>query len=456
MTLPDEFQAYYPLTDAERKELWTSGTFVVDTNVLLHLHRFPRPAAEDLLTVLETLGDRLWVPHLVAVEYHQRLAQIFAEQKVEIENVEAKIAEVEGGLTQHMANRLQGRHTTLDPDVLSGTLKQATAEMKAHLAAAKAATPQFGDGDPIQPRVKALLSGRIGPGPNSQGDLDEMYREAEPLLTDKRPPGYIDFLQKSTGAQGASTAGDRGEVYRHNGLRYQSAYGDYVLWQQVLDEVPNRAAGAPLVLITDDRKEDWWHRPKGRTWGPRIELVHDAQKAGASTLTLLTSSRLLEKAQTELNVTLKADSVEQAEKGEALAVTSHGVGSDAAATALRLGAYATGGPIMALIGGGSEALRYVLMSDMDKEVSQLEQLARLATDGADQYTLSGARDIEARLQFQAAYHKANELQETIDTGMRALWVSTGHRARIASARHLLSEALGKYADFEQDQHRSAP
>lgn len=455
MPIPDEFRAYYPLSDDERHALWTEGLFVVDTNVLLNLHRFPRQAAEDLLTVLETLGDRLWIPHQVAVEYHRRLAQIFAEQEDEIVRLTREIDGLKERFDKHMNDRqLNDRHTTIDPDTLSATLADATERMRTHLDEAREAVPKLGSEDPVLARVGDLLSGQIGPGPADQGTLDKLYEEATSRLADKRPPGFVDFEQKSkAAAKGDAGADDHGEVTFHNGLRYQSAYGDYVLWRQVLDELGEREVCPPLALVTDDGKEDWWHIQKGRKVGPRVELVHEAQASGAPTFTLLTSSRLLERAQEELGVVLQAESIEQAEKASAVEDTAETQsGAFDSATAARLEAYASGGPVTALVGSGGEALRYLLASKADEEVGRLEASTRDAWDHAHQYLQSGRRDNEALNRLRTSNSEAHELLRSIESGARWLILTPEQRERVFQARSVMLETHGLFSGPEESPH----
>ena len=52
-----------------------------------------------------------------------------------------------------------------------------------------------------------------------------------------------------------------------------SEYGDLVLWFQTIDKA--KESNQPILLITDDRKDDWWLKFEGRTIGPQPELVHE-------------------------------------------------------------------------------------------------------------------------------------------------------------------------------------
>ncbi len=46
----EKFVAYYQPTGQEFSELWEKCLFVIDTNVLLNLYRFPEQARNDFLT----------------------------------------------------------------------------------------------------------------------------------------------------------------------------------------------------------------------------------------------------------------------------------------------------------------------------------------------------------------------------------------------------------------------
>ena len=77
----DQFESYYlPSTDATSTALHT-GLVALDTNVLLSLYRFQAQAREELFSVLEQLGDQLWIPHQVALEFHQKRLSVIAEQE---------------------------------------------------------------------------------------------------------------------------------------------------------------------------------------------------------------------------------------------------------------------------------------------------------------------------------------------------------------------------------------
>jgi len=68
MSLVKGFES--PTADDFRR-LWEEGMFVLDTSVLLNLHRYRDAARIDILAALTTIKDRLWIPYHVALEYER-------------------------------------------------------------------------------------------------------------------------------------------------------------------------------------------------------------------------------------------------------------------------------------------------------------------------------------------------------------------------------------------------
>lgn len=65
----DGFESYKTPTEADFRALLTGGIIVPDTNILLNLYRYNEQTRSDFLSVLNALGDRLWVPRQVIVEF---------------------------------------------------------------------------------------------------------------------------------------------------------------------------------------------------------------------------------------------------------------------------------------------------------------------------------------------------------------------------------------------------
>ena len=74
--MKSKFPEYYEKPDF--KELWKSASFTFDANVLLDLYSLSPKSSDEMLTVLEGLGDRdqIWIPYQFAYEYHKNLKRV--------------------------------------------------------------------------------------------------------------------------------------------------------------------------------------------------------------------------------------------------------------------------------------------------------------------------------------------------------------------------------------------
>ena len=63
----------------EKKQLWNGCVFVFDTNVLLNLYRYTANTRDTLLTALDDLKDRVWIPYQVAYEYAKNRFDVICE-----------------------------------------------------------------------------------------------------------------------------------------------------------------------------------------------------------------------------------------------------------------------------------------------------------------------------------------------------------------------------------------
>lgn len=74
------FPGYYGLDEKEKEELWTNAIVVIDTNVLLDFYRVSKDTSNELISALEAVRDKLWLPYQIAKEYHNNLSGVISEQ----------------------------------------------------------------------------------------------------------------------------------------------------------------------------------------------------------------------------------------------------------------------------------------------------------------------------------------------------------------------------------------
>jgi 5-methylcytosine-specific restriction endonuclease McrA len=312
------FQNYYRLSDNEFSELWKNCIFVLDTNVLLNLYRFPQEARDDLLRVLDRVKDRLWIPHQVALEYQENRLTVIAEQIKKFNDVKGLIQNMQKNFENELNNlQLRKRHAYINPDKLTAIVQQAFDEYLKELDKyQKKQIDLHSSDDPIRDRIETLVDSRIGAQPTAK-QLEEIYTEGKARYDRKQPPGYLDANK----SQNDKEENKNRDTYLHKSLVFKRIYGDLILWRELIEEC-KRITAQHVIFITDDEKDDWWwiiNSTGKKTIGPRPELIDEiCTEANVKLFYMYNSERFLEYAKKHLKVRIKTESINQVKETKQL------------------------------------------------------------------------------------------------------------------------------------------
>jgi hypothetical protein len=293
-SLRDQFAHFYMPGEDAIATAMTTGLVVPDANVLLNAYRFQRTARDELFGALEKVGGRLWVPHQVGLEFHQTRLAVMADQEDYLDKAgETIVARMNDYLN---AVKSLAKRIGLPPSTVSALENEV---QKAHSAVmlgkfwgdAKADAIRADDhaSDPVLARIDVLLDGRVGV-PMDEAELKAARAEAERRGRDKVPPGYRD----------------------HDKVKGDPA-GDYLVWRQLTDEAAERKPPA-VVFITDDVKDDWYQRERGRTLGARRELRAEMMAEAGVPLMMMTTDAFLHHAGKYLDAEISDETIAQAEE----------------------------------------------------------------------------------------------------------------------------------------------
>ncbi len=111
--------------------------------------------------------------------------------------------------------------------------------------------------DSIQTAIAKVFKDRVGE-PCDRARVETIFDEGGTRYAERIPPGFRD--------QGKA---DENATFTEKCRRY----GDLIVWHQILDYA--QSSGVGVILVTDDKKDDWWQTFKGKTIGPRPELVQE-------------------------------------------------------------------------------------------------------------------------------------------------------------------------------------
>jgi hypothetical protein len=280
------FPGYYRPTEDEFSELWENCLFVLDANVLLNLYRYSQETREELIGILEEISDRLWVPHQAALECHRNRLEVIEQQAAAYDKIQKLLNDAQNKLGNELRSSARpGRHPFIEVDHLLERIENVFTEIKEELEELKQEHPDLLDEDPIRDSITALLEGKIGSSYPSER-MSEIYKEGKTRYENKIPPGYSD----------ADKGGTR-------------QYGDLVLWFQVIDKA--KEAKKPIILITDDRKDDWWLRHKGEIIGPQPELVGEIVSGANVSFHMYSAEPFMEHARKYLERQVKQEAIDE-------------------------------------------------------------------------------------------------------------------------------------------------
>lgn len=249
------FREYYPPSDKQFETLWNDCFFALDANVLLNMHRYGPDTRVDFLRVLERLKDRLWVPHQAALEYQKNRPDVVAQQNKPFGDIADALDKANNTLLDTI--RRTRLHPVIQKDKLEQTIVSAIQQCKDDIQEWKRQHEVDFENDPygdqVQDTLTNLLDGKIGDEYGAV-DLDNLYKLGKQRYARRQPPGFMDKPPEKA---------------------EPDCYGDFIIWQQIIDQAKLRRQ--PVILVTDDKKKDWWWEQSGRTIGPRPELVKEIQ-----------------------------------------------------------------------------------------------------------------------------------------------------------------------------------
>ncbi len=278
------FPEYYRPSAEELAALWETATIAFDANVLLNLYRYGDGTRDDLFRIIDRLGDRAWLPHQAAREYHENRVEVILEQAAAYDVATKKVEAVDLELTNALGElrKRYPHHARIDVADLAKIAGDAVRDLRDADAAAQAAHPSYLEDDAILGRLTAIFAERVGP-PYDDERLRAIHDEARGRWARQEPPGFRD----------AGKPDDR-------------RYGDVVLWYQLLDRA--RATKTPVIFVTEDAKDDWWYRPRGQTYGPARGLLREMRMIGVA-FHMYAQDRFIEYAKQHLGVDIQNASI---------------------------------------------------------------------------------------------------------------------------------------------------
>jgi hypothetical protein len=270
-----EFVGFKIASSEELDSALREAVVAVDANLLLDLYRFRPQTSRDLIKTLKSLNDRLVVPHQALREFWRRRQRSQDSPRGATKMATDALEKSDRSIRNTLVAWAQA--VGVDHDELSnftarvdGFVKNLRDELQRVLEDTDAERGM----DPILAQLEEILEGRIT-SPLDQKEWSECIAEANRRIEDKVPPGYMD-------------AGKRDSDLPEGGA------GDYLVWYQATRHAKEQ--GRDLLIVTRDRKEDWWWRQQSDFIGPRPELTLEYHELTGRRLFMLRPADLLTRA----------------------------------------------------------------------------------------------------------------------------------------------------------------
>jgi hypothetical protein len=278
------------------------------------MYRYPKETSDDLIYILNAVSDRLWIPYQVALEYQNNRLRAIRNQIGTYHKVQEILTSTRSTLEERIyALQLRKRHSSIDPSDFLGEVGALFDDYSDRLEDLKRVQPDVHHSDKLRDEIDALFSGKVGPPPDSQEELDSIYEEGRIRYGRKHPPGYMDQdRNKELEKQ------DEPTTYLYGGLIIERKYGDLILWKQIIKEARTNSSFKHIIFVTDEVKEDWWWKAKRsgsrrvEIIGPRPELSAEiASEANVEMFHMYQSDTFMIDAEKYLGIRVREESVNQ-------------------------------------------------------------------------------------------------------------------------------------------------
>lgn len=265
-----------------------NNLIVFDSNFLLDILRLPTEIAEKYLEAIDKVKNHIFVPYLVGIEFN------FNEKKVKIETLENV-----KGYKDRISNLLHIETDKVYKNLCESLLKEDNVNFlnnKVHKEQIHSNTKDkleiflqelldkqehiikdlhqtidekySKDLDELTARVIELIGDSVAPKRNQEW-FDEVQKKGDKRYNNEIPPGFNDRKDKG------------GLIRTYSDISYDTQYGDYIIWEEILHEVASRAhsVGEKVIFVTSDgnsdKKYDLMYRVKGKTVGPYISMLNE-------------------------------------------------------------------------------------------------------------------------------------------------------------------------------------
>lgn len=263
---------------------------VIDSSVLLDLYRVTPTARREMIDSLFAIAENLWVPHQVALEFHRNRVEA-ARDQIAFYDETCKSLEAARNQALQRLNEFANRSALDDSEKsrlkkpLESAFDVAIERVKSHQEGFDLTVGKVLNDDPVLKALAKFLDGKVGQ-PLPEDEYAKAQAEAARRRNGRIPPGYKDRAKRT------------------------NPDGDYLWWEQTL--IKAAEVGKPVLIISNDEKEDWINKRLDFSLGPREELVEEMRRRADVALRIVNFATFLEVVRVDSPVSVSRETVSQA------------------------------------------------------------------------------------------------------------------------------------------------
>lgn len=276
--MKDRFKHYHIIENLD--EIYKNAIIVLDTNSILNIYRYNTDNRNKYIEILKKVTKRIYLTHQICTEFYKNRFLIIENRTTFKENIYEMISENQTKLLNIIENCTGTekfnsslsilKHETILKETISNNLKKSLEKIKKSI-------DDFNQDldisyiqkkDPILDEINLIVGNKIS-SEFSKEKLNEIFNEGEERYKAEIPPGYKDSDKEGN-----------------------SKYNDLVIWKELIDL--SKSLKKNILFISDDRKDDWAMKFKGKDFGPRNELLKEFIKETDQLFYSITTKRFIE------------------------------------------------------------------------------------------------------------------------------------------------------------------
>ncbi|MDR1749776.1 MAG: hypothetical protein LBS13_04060 [Enterobacter cloacae] len=267
------------------------STICFDTSALLNIYRYPKAAADDFIKAMEYFHKNIWLPYIVALEYQTNRVTVLQQQSRVFDELLGRCKRFKDDVSGVFSDK---QHHSLKHDNLIEMINKFEAEFNDYIESTRNRHPNYFREDTIQAKLMELFDNKIGSIPTKE-QLEVLYDIGESRFSNKIPPGYKDSKNKEH------------EFKLFGDMVIRSKYADFLIWNEIVEQAKN--TNKSVILVTDERKEDWCWKDSNIILGARPELVTEVSIKAGVDFRLISSNQFISFASTIRKISISKTTV---------------------------------------------------------------------------------------------------------------------------------------------------